>query len=311
MATLALCIPAYNAENYLPALLLSANNQCIPFDEILVYNDCSTDKTSEIAKSFSAIVIDGEVNVGCSLGKNKMAQIAKSDWLHFHDADDLLLPNFTEVAHKWMSAAKAPDIVLLHFLYKNFASGELLGEPDYKREDMLKDAVKFNIDNKVVNFALMQKKPFLAIGGFDSAPEVLYNEDRAFYTKASIAGLSFDYEKETTCINYFHPNSMSANNMARCAQASLKVWEKVINKTGTRYSAEISSQLLQNATLAATAGDWITTDASVKRARSIFPNQIPVGSKYFHLLYRIFPSKAFLIREIAIKYFTRKRQKVQ
>ena len=50
MATIALCIPAYNAAWCLPKLLKSANDQLIPFDEILVYNDCSTDNTEEIAK---------------------------------------------------------------------------------------------------------------------------------------------------------------------------------------------------------------------------------------------------------------------
>ena len=58
--TLALCIPAFNAAELLPILLTSAKNQTIPFDEILVYNDCSTDNTSEVAKKYGANVIDFE-----------------------------------------------------------------------------------------------------------------------------------------------------------------------------------------------------------------------------------------------------------
>ena len=101
--SLALCIPAYNAALLLPKLLTSAREQAIPFDEILVYNDCSTDNTAEVARQYGATVVEGDVNSGCSTGKNRLAEVATSDWLHFHDADDDLLPNFTTVAHRWIS----------------------------------------------------------------------------------------------------------------------------------------------------------------------------------------------------------------
>lgn len=309
MSTLALCIPAYNAVKHLPALLNSANNQSIPFDEIIIYNDTSNDATALVAKAMGATVIEGDVNVGCSLGKNRIANLAKSDWLHFHDSDDLLLPNFTTVAHKWINEGKSPDIILLHFHYIDFETRKLLGEPDYNIKDIREDATRFNINNKVVNFALIKKAPFLQIGGFDTDMNVLYNEDRAFYTKAAIAGLKFDYEPELTCVNYLYPNSMSANNIAKCARAAFHVWLKVIENTGSKYSVEISAQLLQNATYAATGNDWRTVKESVLKAKSIYPAQVPVGTGYFKLLYNFFSYRSYFIREILIKYFTSKRIK--
>ena len=90
--TLALCIPAYNAANFLPRLLESARRQAVPFDEIWVYDDCSTDNTSEVAKQFGARVLVGDVNRGCSYAKNRLAEVTESEWIHFHDADDALLP---------------------------------------------------------------------------------------------------------------------------------------------------------------------------------------------------------------------------
>src|SRR3712207_6350869 len=96
--TLALCIPAYNAANYLPRLLKSAQNQIVPFDEILVYNDCSKDTTAQVAMQYGAKVVEGDINRGCSFGKNKLAQVTSCSWIHFHDADDELLPTFTTLA---------------------------------------------------------------------------------------------------------------------------------------------------------------------------------------------------------------------
>jgi len=304
-----LCIPAYNAADFLPRLLQSAQNQHIPFDEILVYDDCSTDNTADVAKEYGAVVITGKVNAGCSTGKNNLAAVATSEWLHFHDADDDLLPNFTQVAHRWINNSNSPDIILMQYQYKDVVTGAIYWEPHYDSDALKEDAVKFNIVNKVVNFAVIRKAPFLNIGGFNLDPAVLYNEDRAFYTKAAIAGLSFGYEPELTCINYYYPGSMSANNKSKCARASLNVWKSVIEKTGNKYSREVAAQLLHNATFSATASDWLTTSDSIKKAREIDPTVMPFGSKYFQWLYKILPYHSFLIREFVLNRLGKKNCK--
>ena len=98
-STLALCIPAYNAADHLPRLLESAQNQAKPFDEILVYDDCSTDNTAEVARSYGATVVSGDENRGCLYGRAQLAEYASTDWIHFHDADDDLLDGFAEACH--------------------------------------------------------------------------------------------------------------------------------------------------------------------------------------------------------------------
>jgi glycosyltransferase involved in cell wall biosynthesis len=306
--SIALCIPAYNAAWCLPKLLISASKQVPAFNEILVYNDCSTDNTEDIAKQYGATVINGRVNVGCSTGKNELAKLAKSEWLHFHDADDDLLPNFTAVAQKWINRVSAPNIVLMHYHYIDFDTGKLLGQPSYCARDLQKDVVKFTIDNKVVNFALIRKMPFLSIGGFDVDPNVLYNEDRAFYTKASINGLSFGYEKELTCINYYYKKSMSASNRAKCAKAQYAVWKKVVHAVGFKYGTEITNQLYQTATYAATASEWRTVYRLLKLAKKISPGQVPIGSSVFLTFFKVNPFMSFLLREVIIRTLTNKRK---
>ena len=307
--TLALCIPAYNAALLLPTLLTSAANQEIPFDEIYVYNDCSNDHTSEVAKAYGATVIEGDKNVGCSTGKNRLAEVAKSNWLHFHDADDDLLPNFTTVAHRWIDSENPPDIILMHYHYKVYGTNEFILEPHYDIAALKADPVKFSITDKLVNFAVIRKESFLKIGGFNTDPDVLYNEDRAFYTRATINGLSLDYDPELTCINYYFEGSMSVQNRAKCAQATSHVWDYVIENTNGKYNKEIAAQLLNNAAFAASAKDWKTVKKSISTAHNIYPIANPGGSIWFKRAFLISPYLSFFIREWVIDNLTSKRKK--
>lgn len=301
--TLALCIPAYNAAGYLPRLLSSAQAQAIPFDEILVYDDCSADNTAEVARQFGAKVIRGEVNAGCSSGKNKLASITQCDWIHFHDADDDLLPNFTMVAHSWMKKNDAPDIILLHYEYRDFHSNELLGAPSYNRDELTSDPIRCAIRDKMVNFALIKKESFQRVGGFDLDPKVLYNEDRAFYLSAAINGLSFDYEPALTCINYRYQKSMSASNQMKCFQASFEVFKKAAGKVGSQYPTELAQQLWKNAAVSASVLDWETADKSVKIALQLHGKSAIGESRTFSMASRISPFLALRLREYAIRIF--------
>lgn len=224
---LALCIPAYNAAQYLPRLLTSAKNQKIPFDEILVYNDCSTDNTAEIAEAYGAMVINGDTNRGCSYGKNKLAEICESDWVHFHDADDDILPNFTTLAHKWMNTPQCPDVVLFDYNYVAYETKKLISTRRFNSYQLSKDPLEYAIKEQINPFCgLYKKNSFLSAGGYDTDPKVLYNEDCAMHIKIAISGLSFSSESEVSIINFKIDNSMSQGNYKKCLIAQYEVYRK-------------------------------------------------------------------------------------
>src|ERR1051326_8043102 len=120
--TLAMLIPAYNAAGYLPRLLDSAMRQTQPFDEIWVYDDCSNDGTAAVAERYGARGVRGDINCGCSHGKNRLAAETSCDWIHFHDADDELMPNFVECARTWMSDGRF-DVVLFAYEERSSRTG--------------------------------------------------------------------------------------------------------------------------------------------------------------------------------------------
>ena len=87
---ISIIIPAYNEEKYLEETLKCVLNQDYPDFEIIVVDNNSTDRTSEIAKSFGVKVFL-EKNKGTGWAREKGRLEANGEVLAFLDAD--CLPN--------------------------------------------------------------------------------------------------------------------------------------------------------------------------------------------------------------------------
>lgn len=82
-------IPAYNADIYIEQCLSSLFCQTYKHLEIIVVDDGSTDRTSEIVKTFPVKLIRQE-NQGVSVARNRGISEATGEYIHFVDADDYL-----------------------------------------------------------------------------------------------------------------------------------------------------------------------------------------------------------------------------
>jgi len=82
-------IPSYNEEKYLRQCLKSLTEQIEKADEIIVVDNNSTDKTSEIAKQFGAKVIK-EKKQGMIFARNRGFDEAKYEIIARCDADTIL-----------------------------------------------------------------------------------------------------------------------------------------------------------------------------------------------------------------------------
>lgn len=304
--TLALCVPAYNASEHLPRLLGSVAAQTVPFDEVLVYDDCSTDDTAAVAEAHGATVIRGDVNRGCSAGKNRLAEHATADWLHFHDADDDITIDFVERVKPRLGGDEAPDVLLLNYEYRDYATGEHLGKPTYDVALMQRDPVAFVIRHKVPNFGVYHRAAFLDAGGFDLDADVLYNEDVAFHHRLALAGLRFDYEPALTCLNYRYGQSMSGANQRRCARAQVRVLEKtteVLRGRGVlkRYAKDLADKFWVAGTRAAIALDWGAASRAAKAAEALGRRTPRHGGAAFRMLATVHGPLALWVRERAIR----------
>tara|TARA_B100000989_G_scaffold288033_1_gene258323 strand:+ start:2429 stop:3271 length:843 start_codon:yes stop_codon:yes gene_type:complete len=103
-------IPAYNAEKTISKVLESVFNQSIPFDEVIVVNDCSRDNTLNYLKPFSNLrVINNKENKGLSYCRNIALESSKNNYVASIDADVVLNKHWFEK----ISAHLNNDIALI------------------------------------------------------------------------------------------------------------------------------------------------------------------------------------------------------
>ncbi len=89
-------IPVYNKEKFLERAIESVLQQTHKNIELVLIDDCSIDKSLEIAKSYEHLdnvtVLQNSKNRGCYYSRNKgLAYFKDKEWDYFtvHDADDL------------------------------------------------------------------------------------------------------------------------------------------------------------------------------------------------------------------------------
>ncbi|MEG1563897.1 MAG: glycosyltransferase family A protein [Bacteroides sp.] len=104
-------IPMYNAAAFLKATLNSVLVQTFGNFKLLLIDDCSTDQTAEIARSYSdprMLVVQNETNQGAGATRNKGIEYAQTTYIAFCDADDIMSPHRLEEQFNFMELH--PDI---------------------------------------------------------------------------------------------------------------------------------------------------------------------------------------------------------
>lgn len=92
-------VPSYNCAKYLPDTIGSVLAQTYENWELLIVDDCSTDNTEEVVKSFGddrIRYLKNEQNSGAALSRNYALREAKGRWIAFLDSDDMWMPEKLE-----------------------------------------------------------------------------------------------------------------------------------------------------------------------------------------------------------------------
>lgn len=115
--TLSLVIPTYNRASLIGATLDSALAQRLPFLDIVVVDDGSTDRTAAVLAQYAGkIRVIQLANGGVQKARNTGVAAAGGDYVMLCDSDDLLDPDYTATVAAWLAAHPDYDAVYGNFV---------------------------------------------------------------------------------------------------------------------------------------------------------------------------------------------------
>ena len=213
----------YNQEQYIADALNSALAQDYPNLEIIVSDDCSSDRTFAIATDIASnyhgphkiILNRNEPNLGIGGNFYKAYTLSSGEWLFMAAGDDISLPNRCRVVAE--AIPKYPRALVIASNYEiidednrhlgyNFAASPMrIGAALAWHRRIFSDFPPLGLENKLEDFPLYTRVFFLN-GVYLCLPEVLlkYRIDGHSYTGATRntaqSVMSFRYKNAVACI---------------------------------------------------------------------------------------------------------------
>ena len=218
-------ICAYNLEKIIKVSLESVLMQRFKNFELIVVDDCSTDKTYEVLKKYekkdSRIrVLRNETNSGPSISRNNAVDIAKGEYIVYLDGDDTLYDRNTLEKVDKVIGNDNPDITYFGVQYVGGSNKAYIpnAENSTQKARIICD-MHFPVASKVWRRKFLLENDIKFIGG-------MYYEDMVYSIKAAIKSKKLKYGEFPIYIYYRNREGsiMSTPNMKRCKDMYLVMY---------------------------------------------------------------------------------------
>ncbi|MFC0514573.1 glycosyltransferase family 2 protein [Mucilaginibacter angelicae] len=221
----ALLVPCYNAVPYINNFINTLAQLKVPFNEIIFYDDGSTDATVSLLSAKGFRVIEGKVNKGPGYARNRLAEAATCDYIHFHDIDDEFNAGFLEMTEKKLSAAPA-DVVLGYADWIDPVSRAAIIKWRYSEDEIAEGPLAYFMSHPlgVIN-TVYKRSSFLQTGGFNE--QIKCWEDTDLHIRMAAAGSVFRVIKEVMAYSLRHDHGIS-RDQALCWHCRLRFLERYL-----------------------------------------------------------------------------------
>ena len=288
-APVSVVIPAYNSENYIRYAIESVLAQSLPVSEIIVVDDGSSDRTSEIAKSLGAIVIR-QPNRGVSAARNVGIRTALNEWVAFIDQDDLWAPE--KIESQWAAIQLYPDVgvVSCHMSWFQYDSAtgcsselDLRDALNPREHDdgsvsyfhRVKDELPFSRMTDYVSSVLIRRDLLLSVGLFNET--LTQNEDLECFLRV-IKQCPLANVKKSLVQRRVHGKNSSLNNPELVTMSYYQIldWllaypQKYPSGAGRAYNKAFSRGLIS-------VGRSFLDEGRMREARALFSRSL--GQSY-------------------------------
>ncbi len=220
----------YNGETYLEEAIMSVVNQTLKNWELIVINDCSTDKTAEILKELAEKdprikVHTNEVNLKLPASLNKAISLSSGKYIARMDADDICLPDRLYKQFEFMESHPEVSLSSPKFMtVKNgtYAPGGVGGRCD-------SEAIKamLLVANPILHPGVIAKAEVMKKYNYDTT--LTCTEDLELWTRMVIAGEKLEILPECLLIYRLHDKQITSTTLDRQHTEVLKIEEKYYN----------------------------------------------------------------------------------
>lgn len=210
MVSIATCITTYNCEKKIKKVIESCIFQDQKCDQKILIDDCSEDKTFEIAndvlKNFegSKVLYKFKNNHGGpAWSRNKGIELSNCDFTAFLDGDDLALPYRIKYLKKYLTN-KSTDLLIHGMMASKIDFQRNLVEPIFKLNTISKKNCKlkdFLLSSKLSSgSSLVLKTDVGKICGFSEDQDIIAGEDKELALKLCEKKFCVTSLKEILCL---------------------------------------------------------------------------------------------------------------
>ena len=238
----------YNCEKYLKESLDSIFSQSFQDFELILVNDGSTDKTSDIAREFTDKNIKKVVYIGYS--ENKKIPIRRNQGIEYAargkyiavvDGDDISLPNRFEEQVSFLERNKHIFCVGGHAFRidekgedLNIDNNNIMNYPPEMHHQILDMIIKKCANPIMDPTSMFRREDFMELGGYTLNNDIYLVMDFHLWLRSIVAGKKF-YKFQKPLIKYrVREGSNTVKHKKEMIKQHMIVWrdfrKKIINK---------------------------------------------------------------------------------
>ncbi len=251
--TVSLLVPCFNAEAYILDFIKNISCQTIPFDEILFYDDASTDCTTKLLSQQNfGRVIYGKFHQGPSIGRNILLRESTGQLIHFHDIDDWLEPDFLEQTLQVFSDEW--DVVITNIRVIDRETGKNLHIHDYSGLTDYSDPTEYFLTHCCYPInGLYSRRALEKIGGFRES--LSRDEDPDLHIRLAHSGARIYSLPLPLAVNRFGSGTYSSTSYVACWHEHLKALQFYIKELPEKYHSILRIDSARMVGLCAASGD--------------------------------------------------------
>ncbi len=262
--TTALLVPCFNATRFLPRLRAQVDRLAPAFDEVLLADDCSRDATVAEAEALGFQVLRLPENLGPGGARNALARACTAEWIHFHDVDDEIAPDYLAQVS---AAAGACDVVLhfVEFIDEETRSLQVRWLPDAAA--LAADPAATLLRSPLPTMSsFLRRSTFLSTGGFNE--ELRCFEDGDLHLRLGTGGARLVVVPAVLEWSLRHGHGAGANQRY-CYQCRLQFLEGYAAALPSRLHAAIALEAERAATMLVRLDDLAGARRAVALARRL------------------------------------------